>query len=97
MGFIAALKSAGKFIAKLVGFAKADGLTDTLVTLILEQYIPQASVLYTGDNAAKREWVVAEVLKGLTKAGAKAPSETIVRIAVELAVRAYKAGQAPPQ
>jgi hypothetical protein len=96
VGFIAALKSAGKFIAKLVGFAKSDGLTDELVTMLLEQYVPQAAVLYSGDSAARREWVVAEAMKALGKTG-KAPSETVVRIALELAVRAFKQAQTPDQ
>lgn len=81
MGLGAFFKKIGSFISKIWGAAEKLGLTDELVKIALG-WVKVADEKYV-DNAEKREWVV-----GILKA--KGIPESIARLAVELAVRAFK-------
>jgi hypothetical protein len=82
MGFLNAFKAIGGFFKRLFTGAEARGLTEALVREILRTYIPQAAGLF-GTNAERREWVVAQLV-------ARGIPESIARLALELAIQAYK-------
>jgi len=71
----------GGLIKKAFNVATSSGLTDELVAKALV-WVKAAAVKFV-DNAAKREWAVAQLVK------AKIP-ESIARLAVELAVQLFK-------
>lgn len=81
-GIAGAFKGLGKLIMKGLRAAHEAGLTDEVVDLALKWVKVAAGKEI--DNAAKREFVVA-ILK------ARGLSESVARLAVELAVRLLKA------
>lgn len=87
MSFLKSLKEfaahVGSAIVAALGFASATGLTDAVVEIAKKQV--KEAALSQLDNADKREMVV-EHLVGLLHL-----PESVVRLAVELAVQAVKA------
>lgn len=76
-------KQLGSVVASALGFANIKGLTDAIVTIAL-RYVKEAAVT-TLSNPQKRDWVEAQV-KARTGL-----SDSIVALAVQLAVQAMKA------
>ena len=84
MNILGIFRTIGRVIKRALVFAEQRGLTDDLVAHALRLVAgAQASATLT-DNAARREWVVAQL-----QAYTRAP-ESVVRLAVELAVAGYK-------
>lgn len=81
MSVLDIFKAIGRAVKRALTFAQASGLTDALVQLALT-FVTQAAQSFV-DNAAKREWVVAQLV-------ARHVPESIARLAVELAVQLYK-------
>lgn len=87
MSFIKSLKEFAKHVGSAIvvalGFASANGLTDAVIEIAKEQVKAAASSAL--DNTEKREFVVSK-LSGMLHL-----PESVIRLAVELAVNAVKA------
>ena len=81
MNILRFFKAIGRGIARALQFAEARGLTDELVDLALS-HVSKAQVRFL-NSTDRREWVVAELMKD------RVP-ESVARLAVELAVSAFK-------
>lgn len=71
----------GSLLLRALRFAESRGLTDEIADLALT-LVTKAQVQFT-DNAARREWVVSELVK-------KGLPESVARLAVEAGVQAFK-------
>lgn len=74
-------KGLGSVVVKALGYANLHGLTDAIVSEALK-YVEEAAATVM-DNEQKREYVI-------TRLVAKGVPEFVARLAVELAVAAYK-------
>ena len=84
MTFFGFFKRFGRLIKLALVFAEAHGLTDDLVAHALK-LVTSAQVDATlTTNTARREWVVTQIHKRTHD------PESTARLAVELAVKAYK-------
>ena len=84
MNILGIVKTLGRLIKRALVFAESRGLTDDLVAHAI-RLVTRAQVNATlTDNAARREWVVAQ-LQRTTRV-----PESVANLAVELAVAGYK-------
>ena len=84
MNILGLFRTIGRTIKRALVFAEQRGLTDDLVAHAI-RLVAGAQVNATlTDNAARREWVVSQLQKHT-----RAP-ESVIRLAVELAINAYK-------
>jgi hypothetical protein len=76
-----ALRALGRFAARAFGYARSSGLTDDVLDLAY-QHVVKAAQLFV-ENKDKRNWV-------LLKLQDQGVSESLARLAIELAVQLLK-------
>ena len=81
MNILSIFKSIGKAVLRVLRFAESRGLDDDLLDLALG-FVTRAQVKFS-TNSERREWAVTQLVN-------KHLPESIARLAVEVAVQAYK-------